>query len=233
MIQCGAIPKLNNIKNVAACPEGSLDRLHSGTWSVYLSTLFGLRDLASHFQEGPEYSRVLKGRLSWPGARAGCPYPCGPSPLPGTSLDSSVWFHHWCICLFCNHLPWCRPWGVGGDKGPDPFPLAGMTLKGLLRLFSDRITAHLLLCLDLCLHLPSQLWSLSTPELTSFPLISSRSLPAGRCTVELRGKRIESALGTPVFKPCLCHRVAVWPWAHYLTSPNLIFHLREKDYCEN
>lgn len=47
--------------------------------------------------------------------------------------------------------------GLGGNKGPDPFPLAGMTLKGLLRLFSDRITAHLLLCLDLCLYLPSQL----------------------------------------------------------------------------
>lgn len=127
------MPKLNNIKNVAACPEGSLDRLQGGTWSVHLSTLFGLRDLASHFQEGPEYSRVLKGRLSWPGARAGCPYPCGPSPLPGASLDSSVWFHHWCICLFCNHLPRCQPWGMGGNKGPDPFPLAEMTLKGLLR----------------------------------------------------------------------------------------------------
>lgn len=106
----------NHLPALASLSEHLLNYLLLGTpqW-VYITTwhpLVNKFNTVSGFNVGPKPNNIKN--------VAGCPYPCGPSPLPGASLDSSVWFDHWCVCLFCSHLPWCLPWGWGVIKAPTP-----------------------------------------------------------------------------------------------------------------
>lgn len=127
------MPTLNDIKNVPASPEGLLGRLYRGTCSVHLSSLFGLRDLASLSEDyvGVSALHILAScRKDPPGPElqlASSPYTSAvPSLCDAAPLYSSIWID--CLIhLFIWQLFIVMPATADGVgiKAQTPCPYSG------------------------------------------------------------------------------------------------------------
>ena len=84
----------------------------------------------SWFNVGPKLNNIKN--------VAGCPYPCGPWALASARRLPWQFRLAWPLMRLLILQPFAAmpAMGLGGNKGPDPFPLTGTTLKGLLQFSS-------------------------------------------------------------------------------------------------